>query len=170
MERHRAFSGSVRVYRRFAALLLAVCCMAVATGTAEAQENLSVLGDWRVYVDPSDVLYSEIAREAYRYLDERERLLAGIRTKEDFGRYADNVDRKLAAAFGPLPPRTPLNARVTGTLEPGKEADIVALDGDPTENINALWNIAEVFLAGRRIDRGSAESIAALRQLPSGGL
>jgi len=58
---------------------------------------------------------------------------------------------------------------VTGTLEPGKEADIVALDGNPAKNINALWNVADVFLAGRRIDRGSAESIAALRQLPPGG-
>ena len=55
---------------------------------------------------------------------------------------------------------------VAGTLEPGKAADVIVVDGDPTENINDLWNVEEVFLAGRRIDRGSAESLAAMRQQP----
>ena len=53
-----------------------------------------------------------------------------------------------------------------GTLEPGKLADLIVVDGDPTKDINALWNVEEVFLGGRRIDRGSAESRAVTRQLP----
>ena len=52
-----------------------------------------------------------------------------------------------------------------GTLEPGKEADVIVVDGDPTEDINALGNVEEVFFAGERVDRGSAESLAAARQL-----
>ena len=55
---------------------------------------------------------------------------------------------------------------IVGTLEPGKEADIIVVDGDPANNINDLWNVDEVFLAGERIDRGSPESLAAVRQLP----
>ena len=43
-----------------------------------------------------------------------------------------------------------------GTLEPGKEADVIVVDGNPGEKISDLWNVADVFLAGRRIDRGSA--------------
>jgi len=35
-----------------------------------------------------------------------------------------------------------------GTIQPGKEADIVAVDGDPLEDISALWNIAMVMKAG----------------------
>ncbi|MCI0439220.1 MAG: amidohydrolase family protein, partial [Chloroflexi bacterium] len=59
--------------------------------------------------------------------------------------------------------------RVVGTLEPGKEADIIVIDGNPAENINDLWNVSEVFLGGTRIDRGSAESVSATRQpRPSG--
>ena len=57
---------------------------------------------------------------------------------------------------------------VAGTLEEGKEADIIALDGDPTEDVGALFDVSEVFLAGRRVDRGSAASLAAIRQMPPG--
>jgi imidazolonepropionase-like amidohydrolase len=53
-----------------------------------------------------------------------------------------------------------------GTLESGKEADVIVVDGDPTANINDLWNVAEVFLAGRPVDRGSAGSREATRQMP----
>ena len=52
-----------------------------------------------------------------------------------------------------------------GTLEPGKEADIIVVDGNPAERITDLWNVEEVFLAGQRIDRGSEESVATIRQL-----
>ena len=55
---------------------------------------------------------------------------------------------------------------VVGTLERGKEADIIVIDGDPTQDIADLWKVTEVFKAGQRIDRGSAESRAATRQLP----
>ena len=55
---------------------------------------------------------------------------------------------------------------VTGSLEPGKEADVIIVDGNPVEDINALWNIAEVFLGGQRIDRGPESVLAGIRQHP----
>ena len=55
-----------------------------------------------------------------------------------------------------------------GTLEPGKVADIIAVDGDPSEDISALWDVADVFFGGQRVDRGSPESLATLRQHPPG--
>ena len=56
---------------------------------------------------------------------------------------------------------------IVGTLEPGKAADVLIVQGDPAKDINALWNVEDVFLAGRRIERGSEESIAAVRQQPA---
>ena len=53
---------------------------------------------------------------------------------------------------------------LVGTLEPGKEADMIVVDGNPAQDIDNLWNVADVFLAGQRVDRGSAESVAAIRQ------
>lgn len=55
---------------------------------------------------------------------------------------------------------------ITGTLEPGKQADIVVIDGDPTVRVSDLWNVTDVFLAGQQVDRGSSKSLAALRQWP----
>ena len=56
---------------------------------------------------------------------------------------------------------------IVGTLEPGKAADVLVVRGNPTEDINALWDVEDVFLAGRRVKRGSEESIAAVRQPPA---
>lgn len=55
---------------------------------------------------------------------------------------------------------------IVGTLEPGKEADMIVIDGDPSQDINALWNVDEVFLAGRVVDRGSFDSTTTVRQQP----
>ena len=55
---------------------------------------------------------------------------------------------------------------VVGTLEPGKQADILVVSGDPTEDVNALWDVEDVFFRGEKVDRGSEESLAAVRQTP----
>ena len=54
-----------------------------------------------------------------------------------------------------------------GTLEPGKLADVLVVDGNPAEDINDLWNVREVFFGGRKLERGSDESLAAVRQQPA---
>ena len=55
---------------------------------------------------------------------------------------------------------------VVGTLEPGKQADILVVEGDPSKDVNDLWNVADVFFRGDRLERGSEESRAAVRQMP----
>jgi imidazolonepropionase-like amidohydrolase len=40
-----------------------------------------------------------------------------------------------------------------GTLEPGKQGDVLVVNGNPDQDINALRNIADVYLAGNRVDR-----------------
>ncbi len=42
-----------------------------------------------------------------------------------------------------------------GTLEPGKQADVLVVQGDPSRDIKALWNVVDVFQSGQRVDRGS---------------
>ena len=54
-----------------------------------------------------------------------------------------------------------------GTLEPGKEADILVVKGDPSVDINDLWKVADVFFAGNKVERGSEASLAAVRQHPA---
>ena len=54
-----------------------------------------------------------------------------------------------------------------GTLEPGKLADVLVVDGNPAEDINDLWNVRDVFFGGQKLERGSDESLAAVRQQPA---
>ena len=54
-----------------------------------------------------------------------------------------------------------------GTLEAGKLADVLVVNGNPAENVNDLWNVADVFFEGRKLERGSDDSLAAVRQQPA---
>ncbi len=42
-----------------------------------------------------------------------------------------------------------------GSLRPGKAADVLVVDGDPSQNINHLWNVEDVYQAGARVDRAA---------------
>ena len=42
---------------------------------------------------------------------------------------------------------------IVGTLEVGKQADVLVVNGDPTREIADLRNVADVYLAGSKIDR-----------------
>ena len=41
-------------------------------------------------------------------------------------------------------------ADITGTLDPGKDADILAVVGDPLEDITALHDVTAVFVKGNQ--------------------
>ena len=43
---------------------------------------------------------------------------------------------------------------VAGRLLPGRLADVLVVRGDPTRDITNLWNVLDVYQAGRRINRG----------------
>ena len=40
-----------------------------------------------------------------------------------------------------------------GSLEPGKQADVLVVEGDPTRDLGDLRRVADVYLAGERVDR-----------------
>ena len=42
---------------------------------------------------------------------------------------------------------------VAGQLAPGRLADVLVVRGDPTREITALWDVLDVYQAGRRIAR-----------------
>ena len=48
-----------------------------------------------------------------------------------------------------------------GTVEPGKAADLVLLDADPTASAANLHRVAAVVRAGRYLDRGALDAMAA---------
>ena len=42
-----------------------------------------------------------------------------------------------------------------GSLGPGKLADVLVVEGDPSKDIDDLKKVVDVFQGGERIDRGS---------------
>ena len=42
-------------------------------------------------------------------------------------------------------------ADLVGTVAPGKEADLLLVEGAPDENVSAIANVVAVFKSGRRI-------------------
>jgi imidazolonepropionase-like amidohydrolase len=43
-----------------------------------------------------------------------------------------------------------------GRLAPGRQADVLVVRGDPIREITALWQVLDVWQAGRRVERGVA--------------
>ena len=50
-------------------------------------------------------------------------------------------------------------ARDIGTLEVGKLADLLVLDGDPTENIRNTERVSRVMLGGRLYDAATMREV-----------
>ncbi len=46
---------------------------------------------------------------------------------------------------------------VAGRLAPGRPADVLVVRGDPTREITALWDVLDVYQAGRRVEPGNRE-------------
>ena len=42
---------------------------------------------------------------------------------------------------------------IAGSLEPGKQADVLVVDGDPSQDITALRNVVDVMQSGTLVDR-----------------
>lgn len=71
---------------------------------------------------PQEYRYGHVLQEYYvsrvrEVMRRRAAARAAIRTPAQVMQLRDNVRRKLRLCFGPWPERTPLNARVTGTVE-----------------------------------------------------
>ncbi|MCC7106717.1 MAG: amidohydrolase family protein [Chloroflexi bacterium] len=78
----------------------------------------------------------------------------------DFGRLHYSVELGVAAGMTPMQAIQAVTAvaatacgvgHLVGTLEPGKEADVVVVDGDPLGDIRALSRVSAVYRAGARV-------------------
>jgi imidazolonepropionase-like amidohydrolase len=50
-------------------------------------------------------------------------------------------------------------SHLVGTLEPGKEADLLIVDGDPTQNISRMANVVAVYKAGQIVGPATEHSL-----------
>jgi imidazolonepropionase-like amidohydrolase len=53
-----------------------------------------------------------------------------------------------------VPARVMKRDRETGSIEPGKRADLIIVDGNPLTNISDIRKVKQVVMAGRLYDCG----------------
>ncbi len=82
-----------------------------------AQDDVNLFDYWKYYSDAKNVKYKYFCTRAFDLLDQRKGEIAGLKTRQDFLDRQKQVREKLVRILGPLPEKTPLNARVTGVIK-----------------------------------------------------
>ena len=83
----------------------------------QSSEDLNVISDWLQYSDVKNTLYRHLSNEALKLLEERRNLVSELNTRQQWKLYRSSVRETLMEIVGPFPEKTPLQPRVTGTLQ-----------------------------------------------------
>jgi imidazolonepropionase-like amidohydrolase len=144
-------AGTPEVFRLMASHGVALC------PTLSGTEVGFIRGGWRKGIDPMPI---EVALKHRTF---REALAAGVTicNGSDVGAYphGDNArELELMVEYGMSPVQALQSATVTnakvlhlddrGVIAPGKSADLMAVDGDPTHDIHALHRVRFVMKRG----------------------
>ena len=81
------------------------------------EENLKVLERWRAWSDGENILVRHLNKQAFTYLDIRDKEIADLQTKADWISRQKKVKEVLMKTVGPFPEKTPLNPQVTGVIK-----------------------------------------------------
>ena len=82
------------------------------------EENLNVFDKWIEWTDARNMLVHHLNKQAFTYLDTRDKEIAALKTKEDWIKRQNKVkDILMNKIAGPFPEKTPLNAKVTGVIK-----------------------------------------------------
>lgn len=125
--------------RSLAALTLCVLAGIAVQAITVSGQDLELLNGWKMYSNGSMALYRALAMEAFDHLDERERNLAALSDADEAVRYREHARQMLQEAFGPLPERTPLNARVTESFtHEGLQIEKVIFESRPGFQVTGM--------------------------------
>ena len=84
---------------------------------AQAQEDVNLFDYWKFYSDAQNCMYKTSCDLAFEQLDQRKAEIARLKTPGDYQARQALVKKKLNRIIGPMPEKTPLNARVTGVIK-----------------------------------------------------
>ncbi|HEY2933427.1 MAG TPA: acetylxylan esterase [Acidobacteriota bacterium] len=97
--------------------LFTLVALSAGIATSQPGEDLSVMKGRPGFPQPEKMLSGYLNQIAFRYLNERERTLAAITSKESAARRQAYVRERILQSIGGLPERTPLNPKTIGVLE-----------------------------------------------------
>jgi dipeptidyl aminopeptidase/acylaminoacyl peptidase len=85
---------------------------------AQNQDDLDVLrNNWLLYSDAPNYLYHHLTGEAYKMLEKRAENVSQILNIDDWQKRQIIIRQKLWDILGAFPEKTPLNAKITGTVK-----------------------------------------------------
>ncbi len=88
--------------------------------------------------EPKRMLYKYLEAECGKHFEARRKAVAAIKTPEDVARRQADLRAKFVAALGGFPEKTPLNARVTGSLDrDGYRVEKVIYESRPDHHVTA---------------------------------
>jgi len=85
--------------------------------SVHSQDDVNLFDFWKYYTDSENAMYKSSCHLAFQQLQERKETMAQLQTKNDHLHRQETVREKLLELAGPLPEKTPLNARVTGVIQ-----------------------------------------------------
>jgi cephalosporin-C deacetylase-like acetyl esterase len=120
---------------------LAVVSALLVSGVAAGQEKLQILSP---EPEPRKMLYGFLLGEAQKHLDVRKKLVAALKTPEEIHKRQEELRAKFLEAIGPLPQKTPLNAKVVGTLKGvGFRVEKVIYESRPNHHVTANFYVPD---------------------------
>src|SRR5260370_6267121 len=100
-------------------LIFSASLLAAPAAVAQSGDDWNFLSDASVFRDVHGALPADLKNKAGALLDERERAIARITTMADLTARQRYWRDRIWSYLGARPERTPLNARVVGTLDRG---------------------------------------------------
>ncbi len=82
-----------------------------------SQYDVNLFDFWKFYTDSENAMYKSSCHFAFQQLQEREAGITQLHTLDEYLKRQEAVKKKLLKLVGPLPEKTPLNARVTGVIQ-----------------------------------------------------
>ncbi len=84
---------------------------------SQAQDDVALFDYWKFYSDAQNSMYKTSCSLAFNQLEERKEAIAKLKTKKDYVERQQEVKMKLFRLMGEFPPKTPLNAQLTGIIK-----------------------------------------------------
>jgi hypothetical protein len=118
--------------------LIFLLALLLISGQVKAQDEFDVIrgkssnSRWLQFTDASNALYHHLAGQAYTYLDKRANTVGKIQTLGDWQKRQKWLKETLSDVVGPFPPKTPLNAKITRTVDKeGYQVEHIIFESQP---------------------------------------
>ena len=120
---------------RTTALLASMLCVAAASAQVKSDNPNA---------DPRKMLHCYLLAEAQKHFDVRRDVIARLQTPDDIRKRQDYLKGKFLDALGGFPKKTPLNAKVTGTLKAdGFRVEMVIYESRPQHHVTAIFYVPD---------------------------